>query len=220
MRLSACAPSPRTRGLKQVFTRIMASALVAIACLSTWAGANNLGFPALPLPEPEQRSVQQAEPWTIGAYTVTPLATYVVEAVVVSKRIYRTDREADASPVDLALAWGSMADGEILSAYRISQRDRWYFVQWSRSPLPVDDIVRSSANTHIVPATPALRAELESVAPGDVVRLRGYLVEITGEDGWRWRSSLSRDDTGAGACEVLWVESVEVVSMPPTLTAR
>jgi hypothetical protein len=28
--------------------------------------------------------------------------------------------------------------------------------------------------------------------------------------GWRWVSSLSREDTGAGACELIWVESLSV----------
>ena len=27
-------------------------------------------------------------------------------------------------------------------------------------------------------------------------------------DGWRWRSSLTREDTGAGACELVWVERI------------
>jgi hypothetical protein len=29
-------------------------------------------------------------------------------------------------------------------------------------------------------------------------------------DGWRWRSSLTREDTGAGACELVWVERIAV----------
>jgi hypothetical protein len=32
------------------------------------------------------------------------------------------------------------------------------------------------------------------------------LVEADGRDGWKWRSSLTRDDTGDGACELMWVE--------------
>jgi len=42
----------------------------------------------------------------------------------------------------------------------------------------------------------------------DLVSLEGYLVEIAGPEGYHWRSSLSRDDTGGGACEVMWVTSV------------
>lgn len=28
--------------------------------------------------------------------------------------------------------------------------------------------------------------------------------------GWRWRSSLSREDTGDGSCELVWVERLEL----------
>ena len=48
------------------------------------------------------------------------------------------------------------------------------------------------------------------VAPGQVVALEGYLVKVISKDGWRWQSSLTRNDTGNGACEVIWVEEVEI----------
>jgi hypothetical protein len=51
---------------------------------------------------------------------------------------------------------------------------------------------------------------LKSVSADDVVSLWGYLVEVRGDDGWKWRSSLSRHDTGGGSCEVVWVERLEI----------
>jgi hypothetical protein len=53
-----------------------------------------------------------------------------------------------------------------------------------------------------------VRRELDRVRRHDLIELSGYLVEVRHGDGWTWRSSLSRDDAGAGACEVVWVESV------------
>jgi hypothetical protein len=46
------------------------------------------------------------------------------------------------------------------------------------------------------------------VRAGDQIRLRGYLVRVAASDGWQWRSSLTRDDTGAGACELVLLESL------------
>ena len=160
---------------------------------------------------PVQGPVAEATPWTHGDFTITPLATYDIQAKVLSARTYSDDREAKAAPLDLALGWNQMADDQVLASYRVRQEDRWYYVRWSRSPLSRDDIIGSSANTHIVPATRQLEERLRHVAPGQIVRLKGYLVEVTAPDGWRWRSSLSRQDTGDGACEVLWVEDFEVV---------
>ena len=42
--------------------------------------------------------------------------------------------------------------------------------------------------------------------PGDIFKFDGYLVEADGQNGYKWVSSLTRSDSGAGACEVVWVE--------------
>jgi hypothetical protein len=42
------------------------------------------------------------------------------------------------------------------------------------------------------------------------VSLRGQLVDAVRADGFTWRTSLRRDDTGAGACELLLVESAAI----------
>jgi hypothetical protein len=38
------------------------------------------------------------------------------------------------------------------------------------------------------------------------------LVRVEGQDGFIWSSSLSRDDTGAGACELIWLEQLRVLN--------
>ncbi|HTQ30490.1 MAG TPA: hypothetical protein VMI53_04715, partial [Opitutaceae bacterium] len=69
-------------------------------------------------------------------------------------------------------------------------------------------IVRHSANTHCLPADDLVRDQLLAVRYHDLVTLEGYLVEVSRPDGYHWRSSLTRDDTGAGACEVMWITQV------------
>jgi hypothetical protein len=78
-------------------------------------------------------------------------------------------------------------------------------------PIPRHDIEANSANMHMIPADTIVEDTLKGVRVGQVVRISGYLVEVAGADGWRWRSSLTRDDTGNGACELVWVESVQVL---------
>jgi len=63
---------------------------------------------------------------------------------------------------------------------------------------------------HMIPAYEDVAFQLENIPVGSVVRLKGVLVSVQGPGGWRWRSSTSRTDTGQGACELVWVESVEV----------
>ena len=147
----------------------------------------------------------------IGNARMTPLAGFSVEARVLSREDYRLGREAEFSPVDLALGWGRMSDDTVLSRLDISQGGRWYRYRWKDAPpIPVDEIVRSSANMHMIPADDAVAAALGRIERGERVRIDGWLVEVNAGDGWRWRSSLTREDSGGGACELIYVCSITV----------
>ena len=147
-----------------------------------------------------------------AAYTITKLEPFQIEARVLSTCRYRWDREAVLAPVDLALGWGPMADPTVLSQLTISQDGRWYTFQWRGGgpPIPEDDIIAHSANMHMIPADDDVARTLKQIRRDQQIELRGYLVEAVGPDGWRWRSSLSRTDTGGHACELVLVESMTV----------
>ena len=145
----------------------------------------------------------------IGNASLKPLAGFSVEARVLGREDYRLGREADYSPTDLALGWGRMTDDAVLSRLQISQGGRWYRYSWHEAPpIPVDEIVRSSANMHLIPADDVVAAALRRIERGQRVRIDGWLVEVDAGDGWRWRSSLTRDDSGGGACELVYVCSI------------
>jgi hypothetical protein len=161
--------------------------------------------------DPVQNMLDRGEVWQKDNYTIKALADFDIEARVLSKELYSSGREADLSPVDLALGWGSMSDSEVLSSLTISQRNRFYFYRWeNQAPRPPEEIASHSANMHMIPANAQIEKTLKDVRSGQVVKLRGKLVAVTAPDGWRWQSSLTREDTGAGACELFRVESVEV----------
>ena len=60
--------------------------------------------------------------------------------------------------------------------------------------------------------TDEIAEQIDKVQPGELVRFNGLLVNLERENGWHWHSSLTRNDTGAGACELIWVEEFEVVN--------
>ena len=162
---------------------------------------------------PVQRELQVAKPIQLDQdYVLTLLAEYSVRARVLARMDYRFDAGAGLSPMDLALGWGRMSDSAVLEQIDIEQSVRYYTWRVEEFPIPREEIQRSSANTHVIPANAQVRQQLKQVAQGHVVELQGYLVEANRADGFRWRSSLRRDDTGAGACELLLVESVSISS--------
>ena len=161
--------------------------------------------------DPQQTEVDSAPAFQKGRYRIQPLARFDIQARVLGVEHYHMDREADLSPVDLAMGWGAMSDPEILRRIEISQSGRFYYWHVDAFPIPREEIETHSANMHMIPADDRIADQLTSIRPGEIVKLHGYLVEATAEDGWHWRSSLTRNDTGAGACELVWVESVEAL---------
>jgi hypothetical protein len=70
------------------------------------------------------------------------------------------------------------------------------------------------ANNHLIPANEEVADALARIAIGDLVTLHGKLVDLEihdagGRQVFSARTSLTRDDVGSGACEIIWVESVE-----------
>ena len=149
--------------------------------------------------------------WRVAEHTVSALQHFQLEARILAREDYHFDRGAKLSPTDLALGWGPMADPEVLRHISISQRNRWYF--WRAEQLPIErrQIEIHSANMHLIPATAEVASTLALLKPGQQIRLSGQLVRIDGDDGYRWVSSLSREDTGDGACELIWVEQLTVL---------
>ncbi|HSC76143.1 MAG TPA: hypothetical protein VLB90_07910 [Pseudomonadales bacterium] len=156
---------------------------------------------------PEQRDIDNAKPFELNGYTITPLATFTLNGRVLSKTDYFFGREADLAPVDIAFGWGKMSDSAVLDKVSISQGNRWYTWHTDKPPIPLREIELSSANMHLVPADAIVKRAIQNVRAGQLVNLQGKLIKIAAPDGWRWQSSLTREDVGGGACELVYVES-------------
>jgi len=160
--------------------------------------------------DPRQTDVQDGDKIRLGHWTLTVRANYKITARILGHERYRFDGLSDLIPDDLALGWGAMSDSRILASMDITQSNRFYFWRASASsPLSKDAIITHSANTHVIPQSPSVAKLLSRLRPGQVITLSGELVDGRRDDG-RWiRTSLVRNDTGAGACEVMLVNDVE-----------
>lgn len=148
---------------------------------------------------------------TLGDYQLTPLAEFSLRARVLSRESYRLGRESDLSPIDLALGWGHMSDSGILANFTITQSNRWYYWNTPDLPIPRQQVVRESANMHVIPADPSIERELKKTRKGHLIELEGFLVRVEASDGWTWKSSLKRNDSGDGSCELVYVRSFTIL---------
>ena len=166
--------------------------------------------------EPKQGPILAGEPIEIIDGDVhaflTPVAEFRISARVLSTcRYSEGDRLGEVSPIDLALGWGIMSQDGLLKQLRITQNNRWFSFRSSNSKLPYADIQRSATNLHAIPANDNIRRALLSIRKDDLILFDGELVNVYGSHGkeiFEMKTSRTRDDGGAGACEIMRIETV------------
>ncbi|OOG63971.1 hypothetical protein B0E46_08555 [Rhodanobacter sp. B04] len=194
--------------------------IVAIALLLVlWGGASWWRHRPLQQPpgvlapdEPEQDDIENGAKLQRGDVTLSTRARFILTARVLSRADYSWGAEGKLIPEDLALGWGRMSDSAVLASIEISQSDRFYYWHVKQFPIPRREIETHSANMHMIPADAGVLHTLKELRPGEVVHIEGFLVDASRPDGWHWNTSMTRDDVGAGACELVYVESLDIVT--------
>src|SRR5205085_8459127 len=161
--------------------------------------------------DPKQTSITEA-PITCGDFTLQPLAYLALDARLLHLKIYRYDKQAALVPVDLALGWGPMSDQRVLDQITVTQSMRFYWFDYKQPPISKEEIIAHSTNMHIIPSTKAIASRCKSLRAGTLVHLEGNLVEASAPNYGTWHSSVSRTDTGNGACELIWLKEISVLT--------
>jgi hypothetical protein len=187
------------------------AALVLFALWKLLAG-HDIDHPPgiLAAAEPTQREIGSAPMIERGPFRLRPRAEFSATVRVLRREDYSLGELASLVPTDFAVGWGPMSDSHVLDDVQITQSNRFYY--WRTEHWPVDraTIESHSANWHVIPGNAAVRAVLEELRRGSIVEFEGELVDIEGPQG-RMATSLSRSDTGAGACEVLLATAAHIV---------
>ncbi len=159
--------------------------------------------------EPVQAAIEPHSLGQVRGCAVTAVASYQIEARVLHTKRYWSGAFG-LVPVDVAVGWGPMSDEAVLKGLDLSQGNRFFFYHWQyQPPIPQGEIATHAANMHVIAANKAVASAVSGLRRGEFVTMRGFLVNVTGPDGFHWNTSLRRDDTGNGACELFYVESVE-----------
>ena len=160
--------------------------------------------------EPEQHAIGNAPMIPHGEFMLRPRAEFSATVRILRREDYSLGALATLVPTDFAVGWGPMSDSGVLAQIEIGQANRFYFWRTESWPLSRQEIESHSANWHVIPAGDAVRRTLAALRAGSLVELRGLLVDIEGRED-RMSTSLSRDDTGAGACEILLASSAHII---------
>lgn len=166
-------------------------------------------------------------------YALCIQAEYSLSGLVVTKntnfwfRDIMRSRFDDICLMDLGIVWGQLAaDKDKLykhwkfKSFKTLGQGRMMTWKAKRPyndmPWTLDYVNKHAAHTHIIPANANVMGALLRIKKNNVVKLDGYLVDIYTDKGEiLTRTSLSRTDTdrisrGYGACEVMYVEKVQI----------
>ncbi len=167
--------------------------------------------------EPIQKQTQEKsfeKSFEENIYRIDPLYDYEIWGLVVSQRdlddawfnIYYDQDPYNLK--DLCIIWGDNLLGEKYQKVSFWSEIWTCYYQYQRQ----EDKIREDqlSNNHILPATPEISQLLESVEIGDQVRLKGHLVNYQVNGGSR-RTSTVRNDTGQGACEVVYTKELNIL---------
>ena len=160
--------------------------------------------------EPEQNDIRAGDGIDRDGFRLVPRAEFSAMVRVLHRQDYDVGPLAKLVPTDFAVGWGPMSDSKVLSRIEISQGNRFYYWRTESWPIERRQIEIHSANWHVIPENAAVRDTLARLRTGSLVELRGRLVDIEGKEGGM-RTSLTREDTGAGACEILlasWARAI------------
>ncbi len=154
-------------------------------------------------------------PMQIGRnkYFFTVKAGYQINGMLVGKRLYLQGHWGRLSPYDYSLVWGNMPS--YLPNLKFSNAFRFCLYKYKRNVILDNKYIESHlSNNHIIPSNQNIRRALKTVRKGNLVRIDGYLVNVTanvkGKGTANWNTSTIRTDTGNGACEIIYVTKLQI----------
>jgi len=201
--------------------RLIVCALIAWAGHAWWSSRPLRQAPGVLVPEAPVQEGTPAQVIQRGDFRLTAIARYKLRGRVLGKKRYWDKPQNQLVPIDVAVGWGRMSDQAVLDGFSdFTMGNRFFFYEWQRQPpIPREEIARSAANNHVIPADDTVARGIRGLRRGQIVEMQGWLVEADGPGGFRWVSSRRRDDTGNGACELFFVEQIATWDTPPPASA-
>lgn len=159
---------------------------------------------------------------TVGGvtYTVRPVADYEIWGLVVSNHdtstwwnwIHKASHD-NLNVVDMCVVFAENVSNGGYVGLDYSSGQFVCYVQTHSTEKWQRFSMRALANNHLLADRPSIVAKLRDVRIGDQVRIRGWLSEYTHNHGFAFArgTSLTRDDTGNGACETIYVQELDVL---------
>jgi len=161
--------------------------------------------------------------WDEKKFWAKPLFTYDLYGLVVSRNTYGsiidpTNSGSQGRARDLCTVNGSTATSGVYQQMRFYSQNYTCWASFGRNLEVSQKLFKGTdlGNNHLVTDNPVLRRKINLVDRGDQIHISGYLVAYGrwDNDGKKYtvrKSSVTRTDTGNGACETIFVTDFEIL---------
>lgn len=212
--------------LETLFKRLFCFSALALAGL--YAYKDRLPDPSYydfsSLQEPLQEPTAEI-PFTAEVngqnYTITPKFSYRLDGVVVS--LHDADQLNDIwhykhwkdflNLRDLCVIWGENVQSGVYHRIRFHNETWTCWATWPDTE--TGDLFKMNAlsNNHLLADKDQVKIALMEAEPGDHIRLSGLLAEYANPgNGFSRGTSITREDTGNGACETIYVDEFTIIN--------
>lgn len=210
---------------KIIFLILIATLVVTFFTRNRYKNINDINPEVLE--EPIQREAKSKDTVRFTKddyeYELTPLYDYEINGLIVHKMdytffsLYKYD---SVFPIDLCILWGDNVKNKVYQSktLKFSQDMRWCFCQWREK---IDFNLDEFSNNHLIVNNHDIEKKIKSLSVGDQIKIKGQLVDVKanniGSPGqydpeyFEMKTSTERGDSGAGACEIIYVNDIEIL---------
>lgn len=168
--------------------------------------------PGVVAASPPYQYSAELEQIRLDDFVLSPRAEFEAEVRVLAASRYYFDRKGWLAPIAIVVGWGKMSDEGIYRNVDIDQYNHLY--AWENETpdlISEHEILTSTANIHLIPANQDVKDLMYRIRIGDVLSLRGTLVNVRRTTGWKWPTSVRRDDKGDDSGEILYLKALDII---------
>ncbi|MFT7561354.1 MAG: hypothetical protein ACI93R_003280 [Flavobacteriales bacterium] len=205
--------------------RLSGFLFIVFTLLAILAFTQRNNFPEAPtnnisIPEPLQsRSLDT--PFTVeyeeNSYQITPVMDYEMDGLVVSYQHHSGEAMLHKSwsdhlnSADVCIIWGKNIDNPYLNKIDFWNGQFTCNVKTGHQNAWDNFDIYALSNNHLITENTWLREKIRSVRIGDHIKVRGMLSNYSTNGRPPRKSSLTRKDTGDGACETIYVQDFTII---------
>ena len=150
-------------------------------------------------------------------YQIQPLYDYALYGLVVSYAHHDGDTmlhklwNDHLNTTDVCVVWSNSAFDLDLNDYSFWNGQFTCNIKTSDSAAWARFDMKQLSNNHLLSNDKVIRNKINNISIGDQIYIKGWLSEYASEGGGKRGTSITREDTGNGACETIFVTEFEIL---------